>query len=104
MTESIKSQREILDKLQIEKLNPMQHQAFRVIRSAAEIILLSPTGTGKTLGFLLPLIELLDPEKDSVQALILVPSRELAMQIEQVAREMGTGYKMNAAYGGRSIR
>lgn len=93
MTESIKSQREILDKLQIEKLNPMQHQAFRVIRSAAEIILLSPTGTGKTLGFLLPLIELLDPEKDSVQALILVPSGNSPCKLSRLPVKWGRDIK-----------
>src|SRR5690606_7492842 len=44
-----------------------------------------------------------DPECNDVQALILVPSRELAIQIEQVIRNMGTGYKVNAVYGGRAM-
>jgi superfamily II DNA/RNA helicase len=64
--------------------------------------LLSPTGTGKTLAFLLPIISKLDLESDEIQAVIIVPSRELAIQIEQVMREMGTGFKVNAVYGGRS--
>ncbi len=97
-----KDQKAILSKLKIEKLNPMQEEAALAISSAKDIILLSPTGTGKTLAFLLPVIDSLDPEIEEIQAMIIVPSRELALQIEQVIREMGTGYKVNAIYGGRS--
>ncbi len=101
MKDSPKSQAEILSKLGIENLNPMQIEAYDSIQSNQEIILLSPTGTGKTLAFLLPIITQLDSEISEVQVLILTPSRELAIQIEQVIREMGTGYKANAVYGGR---
>lgn len=99
---TIKSQQEILNKLGIKALNPMQEEAAKAIQQNNHLILLSPTGTGKTLAFLLPLIKLLDPENTEVQAMILVPTRELALQIEQVAREMGSGYKVNAIYGGRA--
>ena len=91
-----------LDKFEITALNPMQEKASKTIRSKADVVLLSPTGTGKTLAFLLPLIETLDTECEEIQILILVPSRELAQQIEQVARNMGSGFKVNAVYGGRS--
>lgn len=97
-----KSQSEILSKLGIQQLNPMQLAATQAIESSNEIILLSPTGTGKTLAFLLPLIQELDPTLEEIQLVIIVPSRELAIQIEQVMREMGTGYKVNAVYGGRA--
>lgn len=97
-----KSQSEILSKLGIQQLNPMQLAAEKAIRSSNEIILLSPTGTGKTLAFLLPLIQELDATLEEIQLVIIVPSRELAIQIEQVMREMGTGYKVNAVYGGRA--
>lgn len=97
-----KSQAEILAKLGIEQLNPMQLAAQKAIQSSSEIILLSPTGTGKTLAFLLPLIQELDPACEEIQLVIIVPSRELAIQIEQVMREMGTGFKVNAVYGGRA--
>jgi superfamily II DNA/RNA helicase len=80
----------------------MQIEAKEAILNNPEVVLLSPTGTGKTLAFLLPLIEQLDPSCKNIQALIIVPSRELAIQIEQVLREMGTGYKTNALYGGRA--
>lgn len=99
----MKSQNEILNKLGIESLNTMQEDAALAIENSEEIILLSPTGTGKTLAFLLPLLQLLNINSKEVQALILVPSRELALQIEQVFRDMGSGFKANAVYGGRPI-
>lgn len=97
-----KDQQGILQKLGIDQLNPMQLAAHEAISNNDEIVLLSPTGTGKTLAFLLPIIARLDPLSDHIQTLILVPSRELAIQIEQVIREMGSGYKTNAIYGGRA--
>lgn len=99
----IKTQEQILKKLQIDNLNEMQQEAALAINSSDEVILLSPTGTGKTLAFLLPIIENLDPKCELVQAIIITPSRELSIQIEQVAREMGSGYKTNAFYGGRNF-
>jgi len=103
MANSIKNQEDILAKLNIYELNEMQNEAISVIDSNANTIILSPTGTGKTLAFLLPTLKLIDPENPDIQVLILVPSRELAIQIEQVIREMGTGFKVNAVYGGRSM-
>jgi len=97
-----KKQQEILEKLKIEKLNPMQVEAQLTIQSNNDIVLLSPTGTGKTVAFLLPIIQELEIDCSEIQVLIIVPSRELAIQIEQVIREMGTGFKTNAVYGGRS--
>ncbi|MDP2891255.1 MAG: DEAD/DEAH box helicase [Bacteroidota bacterium] len=102
MTSPIKNQTNILEKMSIEKLNAMQEEAQEAILSSPEIVLLSPTGTGKTVAFLLPVIAELDINCPEVQVLIVVPSRELAIQIEQVVREMGTGYKANAVYGGRA--
>lgn len=103
MSKKIKNLKAILQKLGIEKLTPMQEEAKLTIHSEPNVVLLSPTGTGKTLAFLLPIIEELDKNLPSVQALILAPSRELAIQIEQVAREMGSGIKVHAFYGGRSF-
>jgi superfamily II DNA/RNA helicase len=81
----------------------MQETAQETILSQPNILLLSPTGSGKTLAFLLPIFELLQSEINAVQCLILVPSRELALQIEQVWKKMGTSYKINACYGGHSL-
>ncbi|NNC49327.1 MAG: DEAD/DEAH box helicase [Flaviramulus sp.] len=103
MANSIKNQEDILKKLNIHALNPMQEEAVSVIETTTNTIILSPTGTGKTLAFSLPLLKVLNPESNEIQALILVPSRELAIQIEQVIRSMGSGYKVNAVYGGRPM-
>lgn len=103
MANSIRTQQDILEKLKIAALNPMQEKAIVVIDETTNTVLLSPTGTGKTLAFLLPIIKSIDAESTEVQALILVPSRELAIQIEQVVRNMGSGVKVNAVYGGRPM-
>ncbi|MBU2973097.1 DEAD/DEAH box helicase [Zobellia sp. B3R18] len=103
MSNTIRTQADILKKLGIPSLNPMQEEALSVIGKNMNNVLLSPTGTGKTLAFLLPLLETLDAECSEIQALVLVPSRELAIQIEQVVRDMGSGFKVNAVYGGRPI-
>lgn len=103
MANTVKNQTEILSKLNIYQLNPMQEEAIDVIVENESTIILSPTGTGKTLAFLLPLLDRLDPAISEVQAVIVVPSRELAIQIEAVVRSMGSGYKVNAIYGGRAI-
>ncbi len=99
----MKNREDILSKMEINSLNAMQEEAIDVMATLGNTILLSPTGTGKTLAFLLPVLEFLDYENPEVQVLILVPSRELAIQIEQVIRNMGSGYKVNAIYGGRPI-
>ena len=103
MKGSVKNQKDILQKLNIDQLNPMQEEAMLAISTCEEVVLLSPTGSGKTLAFLLPLLPLLDRSLEEVQLMILVPARELAIQIEQVTREMGTGFKCNAVYGGRTV-
>lgn len=102
MSSTLKNQKDILEKLQIENLNEMQKETLLAIQSSPNVVLLSPTGTGKTLAYMLPTLAELDPTESEIQMLILVPSRELAIQIEQVIREMGTGFKTNAVYGGRA--
>ncbi|MFA9187803.1 DEAD/DEAH box helicase [Flavobacterium sp. FBOR7N2.3] len=93
----------ILLNLGIENLNEMQEAAQETILNENNVLLLSPTGSGKTLAFLMPVLEMLQAEILSVQCLILVPSRELGLQIEQVWKKMGTDYKVNVCYGGHSI-
>jgi len=94
----------ILEKLAITKLNDMQRASLDAAEKGGDVVLLAPTGSGKTLGFLLPVLKNLDPARKGVQALVLVPSRELALQIEQVFRQMGTGFKVNCCYGGHPVR
>ncbi len=90
----------ILSNLKIDALNEMQLASLEANKNHADVILLSATGSGKTLAFLLPVIELLDAAQKNTQAIIIVPSRELAQQIENVFRQMGTGFKMTCCYGG----
>src|SRR6185295_11092789 len=90
--------------LKISSLNAMQLASLEAGKKSQDLILLSPTGSGKTLAFLLPVLTQMDPEKSGVQALILVPSRELGLQIEQVVKLMGTGFKVNCCYGGHSTK
>jgi len=93
----------ILANLGINELNKMQTSAYETIINEQNTILLSPTGSGKTLAFLLPILQLLKEEVKTVQCLIIVPSRELALQIEQVWKKMRTKFKVNVCYGGHSI-
>jgi superfamily II DNA/RNA helicase len=93
----------LLLNLGIESLNEMQDTAQEAILNDTNVLLLSPTGSGKTLAFLLPIFKMLQTEISTVQCLILVPSRELGLQIEGVWKKMGTDYKVNVCYGGHSI-
>ena len=81
----------MLKNLGIKNLNAMQEQTVVTLEENKELILLSATGSGKTLAFLLPLIRSIDPAVKTAQALIMVPSRELALQIESVLKQMQTG-------------
>lgn len=92
---------DILHNLKIQELTPMQEAAKEAYQSTKDLVLLSPTGSGKTLAFLLPLVQTLKAEIQDVQALVLVPSRELALQIETVFKSMGTPFKAMSCYGGR---
>ena len=82
----------------------MQQAAMEAISGDKDVVLISPTGSGKTLAFLLPILPLLHADKEGVQVIILVPSRELALQIEKVFKQMGTAFKVNCCYGGHSVR
>ena len=90
-----------LSNLKIDTLNPMQEAAIDAWKEGKDLILLSPTGSGKTLAYLLPLLETLKPDVKGVQAVVLVPSRELALQIDQVFKSMNTPFKAMSCYGGR---
>ena len=93
----------ILTKLRITELNEMQqHAAEAITGTDGDVVLLSPTGTGKTLAYLLPLVQLVDASRDSVQALVITPGRELALQSQQVLQSMGSGIRSTACYGGRA--
>jgi len=93
-----------IENLKFESLNEIQKAMISKDLKADNIVLLAPTGSGKTVAFLLPLLHHMDNKKPGIQALILAPSRELALQIEQVFRSMGSGYKVNCCYGGHPFK
>lgn len=94
---------QVLRKLNIESLNGMQAAAVEHCAKNSSMVLLSPTGTGKTLAYLLPLLQRLNVGCNNVEAVIVVPTRELARQVAQVWRSMDTGCRMTALYGGRPV-
>lgn len=83
-------------------LSAMQQAAIEAITTtSSNIVLLSPTGSGKTLAYLLPLSQLVDASNDAVQAIVIVPGRELAEQSAEVLQSMKTGLRGYACHGGR---
>ena len=94
---------DILAHLGIDALNAMQEQTAQAYADSRQLVLLAPTGTGKTLAYLLPVVEDLmnDAPKSSPPVLILVPSHELAAQTAQVVKAMQCGIRALACYGGR---
>lgn len=93
--------KEILRRLGIEELNYMQQDSLAANRKKDNVILISPTGSGKTLAYLLPLVQRVDKTQEEVQAVIVVPSRELARQTHSVLTAMNCGVRCEAVYGGR---
>ena len=93
--------KEILRRLGIEELNYMQQDSLAANRTKDNVILISPTGSGKTLAYLLPLVQRVDKTQEEVQAVIVVPSRELARQTHTVLTAMNCGVRCEAVYGGR---
>ena len=89
-----------LHSLGIEHLNPMQEEMLAEVRQHDSLVLLSPTGSGKTLGYMLPVLEAMQPGLHPT-VLVLVPSRELAIQTQGVATRLCRDAKAYACYGGR---
>ena len=93
---------DILGKLGISELSGMQKDSYDAIMNTdKDVVVLSPTGTGKTLAYMLALIEKLDRDNSSVQALVVVPGRELAHQSDKVLKSLKTNISSASCYGGR---
>lgn len=89
-----------------EKSTPVQEQAAQLIMEGKDVIAESPTGTGKTLAYALPVLERIKPDRKHPQAVILAPSRELVMQIFQVIQDWKTGSELRAVslIGGANVK
>ena len=85
---------------------PVQAQAFDPVMQGKDLIVRSKTGTGKTAAFGLPLLEKMDPEDKAVRALVLCPTRELALQVAAELSDLGKykGVRVSAIYGGASMQ
>lgn len=101
---------EMLRNAGISALNKMQESMLKTYGGGGHVVLLSPTGSGKTLAYLIPLmLDLMEratagdaeSAEAAVQAVVLVPSRELALQTEQVFKSLGTSLRAVSCYGGR---
>lgn len=84
---------------------PIQERAIPVLLEGYDLVGQAQTGTGKTAAFGIPVVEKVDPTKGTVQALILVPTRELAIQVAKEIKDLGKYRKVKvlAAYGGKPI-
>ncbi|MHB8533016.1 MAG: DEAD/DEAH box helicase, partial [Solirubrobacteraceae bacterium] len=89
-----------------ESPSPIQEQAIPSLLAGRDVIGQAQTGTGKTAAFGLPIMEYVDPEEQSVQALVLTPTRELCIQVTQALRAYGSrkGVDVVAVFGGAPIR
>ncbi len=85
---------------------PVQAQAFDPVMQGKDLIVRSKTGTGKTAAFGLPLLEKMDPEDKAVRALVLCPTRELALQVAAELQDLAKykGVRVTAIYGGASMK
>lgn len=97
------SVQKILSHIGFATLNELQENVLDQSEKNDNLLILSQTGSGKTFAFLLPLVLQLQQDSTNIQAVILAPSRELALQIESVFRSMKTGFKVLTCYGGHSI-
>ena len=95
--------KDILSNLGIAALSAMQQQACDTFHETGRYVLLSPTGSGKTLAYLLPLCRDIDTEGDELQAVVIVPSRELALQSHDVLTRMKCGVRSLCLWGGRPV-
>ena len=89
-----------------EEMTPIQAQSIPVMRSGADMIGQAQTGTGKTAAFGIPLLEKVDPDNRKLQALVLCPTRELAIQVAEELRNLAKylhGIKVLPIYGGQDI-
>ncbi len=90
-----------ISRIGIEQLNAMQEDMLRECRRRNSVVLLSPTGTGKTIAYLLPVLEQMDGTKETLQTVVIVPSRELAVQTVEVIKGICPQARPVALYGGR---
>lgn len=97
---------EAWERARFEQMMPVQEQAIPLIREGKDVLVEAPTGTGKTLAYVIPALERIDPNEPHVQVAITAPTRELVMQIHQVIQlfAQGSGIKSGAFIGGVELK
>lgn len=97
--------KDLLNKEGIKEPTPIQLQTIPVLIAGKDVIAQAQTGTGKTLAFMLPIMEKIDINKPYIQALIITPTRELAIQITAEAKKLASikDVKILSAYGGQDV-
>lgn len=95
----------VLEKDGITKPTPIQEQAIPQLLKGKDVIAQAYTGTGKTFAFMLPIMETIDITKPCIQALIIAPTRELAIQITNEAKKLAQAKNISilAVYGGQDV-
>lgn len=93
----------VLSNIGFSELNELQQETLQKSETERNLLILSQTGSGKTFAFLLPLFLKLHSDSKDIQAVVLAPSRELAIQIEGVFRAMKTNFKVLTCYGGHAM-
>lgn len=92
---------EVLKRIKIDALNPMQQEMWTVGEKNNDMILLSPTGSGKTLAYMFPLCRHINIDSEKLQVVVVMPSRELAQQSEEVLKSLRLPIRSMSVYGGR---
>ena len=92
-----------LGRMGITEPTPIQSAALPILLDGRDVIGQARTGSGKTLAFVIPMLEIVDPRQAAVQALVLTPTRELAVQIDGVLQETADGRRVSSTliFGGR---
>ena len=103
----IKEMQKAVDKMGFSELTTVQREVIPYMREKRDVLALSPTGSGKTFAFGIPLIESIDKSIPEVQAVVLCPTRELAMQIESELKKLTEyveGLRFACVYGGQNFQ
>lgn len=91
--------------MEVVEPTPIQAEATPHLLEGRDVIGQARTGSGKTLAFSIPLVEMCDPRVAAVQAMVVVPTRELAFQVGSVIESLSRGHRLRCAflYGGRDV-
>jgi superfamily II DNA/RNA helicase len=94
----------IKDHLGIDRLNEIQQRVIETSSQKGDMIIYSPTGSGKTIAFIIPILKAMKDKSERLQTVIIAPSRELVTQIYGIVKSIAIGFKVTCCYGGHSVQ